>query len=525
MNSITLYNGTIFTGDRNKPWVEGLVIDQGKVVYSGGTSEALSYRSATKIDLKKKLVLPGFNDAHLHFVEGGKTLIGLNLREAENLEAFLERVREYAQGLDSGQWITSWGWDHENWPERRYPTRWDVDKVSANHPLLLFRLDGHVAVANSLALQIAGIARTTKIPGGEILLDSQTHEPNGVLRDKAAEFVARKIPRESLSYRKKAIIAALRYAARVGVTSLQEMETRTDDFEIYREFLEKGELSARIYVTPLFEDRNKFGEIPQNDILRVGGVKLFSDGSLGATSAWMFDPYDDEPDSTGLAIYSSDELQGLFEDAQRNNWQICIHAIGTRANHEVVKVFSSLLKNQPNILRHRIEHVQIIRNEDVREMARLGILASVQPVHYWDDQRWLVRRIGESRLPLAYRLGSFFRSKIPVAFGTDWPVEDLNPLLSLFSSVVRNNDLNTPDEGISLKTAIRAYTIGSAHAEFSENKKGRLVEGQFADLVVLSENIFKLPPEEFKNVGVDLTMVGGKIIFESQNEKFQKYLL
>lgn len=520
MKPTIFFNGAIFTGDSRKPWVEALVIEGGRIVFAGGQVEALSYSAETKIDLGGRLVLPGFNDAHLHFVEGGKGMLGLNLRDADSLEEFLVRIGNYARKLAPGKWITSWGWDHENWPEKRYPTRQDVDQVTPQHPLLLFRLDGHLAVANSLALKAAGIHGSKKIPGGEILLDSRTGEPNGVLKDKAAEIVASQIPRESLSDRKEAIHVALSHAATLGVTSVQEMETRLEDYEIYSELAEKGDLSARIYAVPLLENRNQFEGLPQNDFLQVGGAKLFSDGSLGAGSAWMFEPFNDEPNTTGLSIYSPDELRAIFEDADQKGWQICVHAIGTRANHEVVRAFESLLKSQRNARRHRVEHVQLIRDEDMRQMARLGLLASIQPVHYWDDQRWLVRRIGEGRLPLAYRLESFFRAKIPVAFGTDWPVEDLNPLLGLFSAVARSYDLNTPEEGISLKTAIRAYTSGSAYAEFVEDKKGRLLEGQFADLVVLSENIFKLPPEDFKDVPIDLTMVGGKIYYESQNAKF-----
>jgi len=520
MKPMILFNGSIFTGDSRAPWAEALVITGEKIAFAGSRSQALSDPTAIKIDLKGRLVLPGFNDAHLHFVEGGKALRGLNLRDASNLEEFLEQIGQYAQTVEPGQWITSWGWDHENWPEKRYPTRRDVDRVSPQHPLLLFRLDGHVAVANGLALKAAGITRAKKIPGGEILLDPQTGEPNGVLRDKAAEFVSRQIPPEPVSRRKEAIQTALLHAAKLGVTSVQEMETQFEDYKIYREFAEKGELSARIYVVPLFENRSLFEGLPENEFLRIGGVKLFSDGSLGASSAWMFEPFDDEPDTTGLAIYSPEDLQTILKTADQNGWQICIHNIGTRANHEVVHAFGRILKNRGNPRRHRIEHVQLIREEDLWQMARLGLLASLQPVHYWDDQRWLVRRIGERRLPLAYRLGSFFRAKIPVAFGTDWPVEDLNPLLGIFSAVVRNHDLNTPEEGISLKAAIRAYTSGSAYAEFAEEKKGRLQEGQLADLVVLSENIFKLPPEEFKNVTIDLTMVGGKIVYQSQHARF-----
>jgi len=514
------FNGAIFTGDSQMPWAEALVVAEDRIAFAGSRTEAMSDPEAIKVDLKGRLVLPGFNDAHLHFVEGGRVLTGLNLREARNLEDFLEQIGRYARTVTAGQWITSWGWDHERWPERRYPTRRDVDRVSPQHPLLLFRLDGHVAVANSLALKAAGVSRATKIPGGQVLLDPQTGEPNGVLRDKAAKFVAAQIPPEPLSRRKEAIRMALSQAAKLGVTSVQEMGTQFGDYTIYRELAERGELTARVYAVPLFENRDLFRGLPEDNWLRVGGVKLFSDGSLGAASAWMFEPYDDEPETTGLALYSAEELRDILETADQKGWQICIHTIGTRANHEVVHAFDRILKNRGNLRRHRFEHVQLIRDDDLGHMARLGLLASLQPVHYWDDRRWLVHRIGERRLPLAYRLGSFFRAKIPVALGTDWPVGDLNPLLGIFSAVARNHDLNTPEEGISLKAALRAYTSGSAFAEFAENKKGRLREGQLADLVVLSENIFKLPPEEFKNVAVDLTLVGGKVVYQSEQAKF-----
>ena len=515
MQPLVFFNGQIFTGSNANAWVEALVIEKNKIVFSGNNTGALAYRSPQKIDLRRKLVLPGFNDAHTHFAEGGKSLIGLNVRGAKNLANFVRLIRDYTHRLKPGEWVASWGWDHEGWPEKRYPVREDVDSATPQNPLLLYRSDGHVALANSLALKTAGIRKAFPVRGGEILVDPKTGEPTGILRDRAVHLVAKHIPGLPRSKRKAAIQAALKYAARMGVTSIQEMETLPEDFELYLELLEKDELTSRVYAVPLPENRDKFPEVPASDFLRTGGVKLFADGSLGAASARMFEPFNDAPDSTGLAIYGPGELKQVLQNFHEKGHQICIHAIGTRANYEVLQAFKDVLKAAHNTGRHRIEHAQMIRKEDLGLMAGLGLITSIQPAHYLGDRRWLVRRIGEKRLPLAYRIASFFKARIAVAFGTDWPVEDLNPLAGLFAAVVRSRDLYTPGEGISLSAAVRAYTAGSAFAEFSGRKKGRLLAGQIADFVVLAENIFEMPPEEFKDIPVVLTLVDGKIVHKT----------
>ncbi len=511
------YNGAIFTANPEQPWAEALVVEGEQIAFVGGKTNALAFAShaASKIDLKGRFVIPGFHDAHLHFAEGGFGLIGLNLRKARSLGQFVEILAEYLHSIPEGEWVTSWGWDHKSWPENRYPTRRDVDPVSPRHPLLLQRLDGHVALANSLALEKAGLRHPQKIPGGEIEVDPQTGLMTGILKDKAIDRVAAHIPPAPPARRRRALRAALALAARLGVTSLQEMETHPDSFRVYREWAENGELSARIRAVPLPEHIKNLSDWTNTPWLSVGGVKLFADGSLGATSAWMFEPYNDAPQNTGLAIYAPKELQELIAEFQAKEKQICLHAIGDRANHEAVRALCQAISHRGNTPRHRIEHVQVIREEDVRAMVSCGIVASVQPVHYLDDRRWLVERIGEQRLPAAYRLRTFFQRKIPVAFGTDWPVEELNPLQGIFAAVSRNHDLWTPQEGISLQDALLAYTRGSAFAEFTEKWKGALAPNFAADFVVLSENLFKIPPEEIPNVEVVRTVVGGKTVFEA----------
>ncbi len=515
-NRTLFINGTIFTANPQKPWAEALVVEGEQLLFVGSTGEALAFSSPAteKIDLAGKLVVPGFHDAHVHFVEGGLGLIGLNLRQARSLAEFVEAIAAYVKSIPEGEWITSWGWDHESWPEKRYPTRWDVDSVSPNHPLLLQRLDGHVALANSLALKLAGLQRAEKIPGGEILADAKTGQLTGVLKDKAIDRVLNHIPEISLARRRRAVQAAFKHAAQLGVTSFQEMGTHPESFRMYVELAEKRELTARVRSVPLRKDIEAFSDWKSTSWLSVGGVKLFSDGSLGASSAWMFEPYTDAPGNTGLAIYEPDELASIVREFHTEGKQICLHAIGDRANHEAVRALCGALAGEKNSLRHRIEHVQVIRDEDVQVLAECGILASVQPVHYLDDQRWLERRIGTHRLPTAYRLRSLREKKIPLAFGTDWPVESLNPLKGIETAVARNHDSWTPQEGLSPSEALLAYTRGSAFAEFTETWKGTLAPGFAADFVVLSENLFKIPPEEIGTVRVLRTIVGGRIIFE-----------
>ncbi len=515
-NKTVFVNARIFTADPKRPWAEALVTEGETIVFVGSNSGALAYQSShtRKIDLNNRLVLPGFHDAHLHFAEGGFGRIWLNLRAAHSLREFVGAIADFLSAVPEGEWVTSWGWDHENWPEKRYPTRQDVDPVSKNHPLLLQRLDGHVALANSLALKMAGVKRARKIPGGEIQIDPKSGELTGILKDRAIELVTAAIPPISKARRRKAIEAAFEYAARLGVTSVQEMETHPDSFELYREMLDRGEMTARVRAVPLPEHLEALAETGNPRWLVSSGVKLFSDGSLGAGSAWMFEPYADAPTSTGLAIHTESELHRLLEKFDRLGRQICLHAIGDRANHVAVQALCRLAAQNRNARRHRIEHVQVIREKDADAMADCGLVASLQPVHYLDDRRWLTKRIGPQRLPAAYRLRSLIRRKIPVAFGTDWPVEDLNPLQGIYASVSRNIDSWTPQEGISLEEALLAYTRGSAFSEFSESWKGRLLPGFAADFVVLSENLFRISPEEIPQVRVLRTVVGGKTVFE-----------
>lgn len=524
---LVLFNGRVFTVEKSLPWAEAIAVRDGKFIAVGANAEVkkLIGKDTQTLDLQGKLVLPGFNDAHLHFTSGGLYLLGIDLRPARDEKEFVSILKEYIKKLPKGEWVTGGNWDHENWPSKKHPGKELIDAITPDRPVLLQRLDGHMALANSLALKLAGINRGTPNPqGGEIVKDKKTGEPSGILRDNACDLVNAVIPPLTRARREQAIRTAIRHAQELGVTSIQDNSSR-EDLEIYQELLAKGELGLRVNAwrdSSCIADFSRIGigAAFGGPFLRLGAIKIFVDGSMGAGTALFFEPYADDPQTCGLPLYKENELNALVLAVDKAGLQIAAHAIGDKANAWILNALAQArLENGVRDSRHRVEHAQVVRPEDIARFRELAVIASIQPSHCIDDMRWAEKRIG-SRVNNAYRFASFLKSGVHLAFGTDWDVEPLDPRLGIYAAVSRELPAGGPaggwhpDEKLSLAEAIEIYTLGSAYAEFQEKMKGSIVPGKWADLAVMEKNLFEIPKKDILKTAVAMTILAGKIIYK-----------
>ena len=527
-----IINATVRTMDPQRPTAEAIAILGNRIVALGTTSEIqkLAGQNTKVIDAQKRLVLPGFNDAHVHFLSGGFQLSSVDLRDAKTPEEFAERIRAFASKLPAGSWITGGDWDHERWPEAKLPTKELIDRFTPNTPVFVSRLDGHMALANSLALKLGGVTSKTVDPPGGVIVRDANGEPTGILKDAAQSFVWNVKTESTFEEKLMAARAASNYAARLGVTSVQDVSAGSD-VGVYQTLLDRGDLKTRIYaMTPLpnWERLAKAGIRAHfgGEMLRVGGLKAFSDGSLGSTTALFYDPYKDAPDTRGIPsdeMFPEGAMLERVRGADRAGLQVLVHAIGDRANDLILSIFEQVEKeNGPRDRRFRIEHAQHIRPQDIPRFARDKVIASMQPYHAIDDGRWAEKRIGSERAKTTYAFRSLLDSGATLAFGTDWTVAPLNPLLSVYGAVTRrtidgkNPNGWIPQQKITVDEAVRAYTVGSAYAEFQESVKGTITPGKLADLVILSRDIFSIDPVEIENVKVLKTIVDGRVVYEER---------
>jgi len=527
---LVILGAKIWTGNPRQPYAEALAIGGERILAVGASADVRTMMGPKTqvLELKGRLVLPGFIDNHTHFVNGGFQLLSVDLRDARDPQEFARRIAERAKALPPGRWITGGNWDHELWPGAPLPRKEWIDPYTPNTPVFVTRLDGHMGLANSLALRQAGITRETPDPpGGTIVRDPQTGEPTGILKDAAMSLVYRVIPEPSDREYDEALRAALREAARFGVTSIQDI-TEWAHWPVYRRARERGELTVRVYArTPITQWERQRDLVARegagDEWLRLGGFKGFVDGSLGSTTALFFEPYTDAPHTNGL-LHSQMFPEGIMKQriaaADRAGFQCSIHAIGDKANALVLDIFEEVVReNGPRDRRFRIEHAQHLRPQDIPRMARLGVIASMQPYHAIDDGRWAEKRIGRERCKTTYAFRSLLDAGVRVTFGSDWTVAPLNPLLGIYAAVTRrtldgkNPNGWFPEQKITVEEAVRAYTVSGAYAEFAEHQKGSLEVGKLADLVVLSRDIFTIPPDEIPQVEVLLTIVGGKIVY------------
>ena len=527
---LIITNAKIWTVDRARPQAEALAVVRDRIVAVGSVSDVdVWHGPQTKVvDAQGKLLLPGFNDAHVHFVDGGDHLQAVQLKDAASPEEFARRIEQRAQATPKGEWITGGDWDETKWSPSNLPTKELIDPVTPNTPVWVNRYDGHESLANSVTLRLANVtAKTPDPPGGQIVRDAQGN-PTGVLRDAAQNLVDKVMPPMSHEHRMRAIHRAMEYAASVGVTSVQNMNPDYEEIKAYAELEEQGELTLRIYVAPLepqWKDQAKIGVRHGfgTSYLRMGAVKGYADGSLGSETAYFFDPYTDAPHSHGLLsdeMHPPSAMRQRLQGADAAGLQICVHAIGDRAISMMLDTYEQIEKaNGKKDRRWRIEHAQHMAAKDFDRFAKLGVIASVQPYHAIDDGRWAEKRIGPERIKRTYAFRTFLDHGVKLAFGTDWSVAPLNPMWTIYAAVTRatldgkNPGGWVPEQKLTVPEAVEAYTMGSAYAEFQEKEKGSITPGKLADFVILSDDIFHIPPASIKNVKVEATFVGGKVVY------------
>jgi predicted amidohydrolase YtcJ len=533
MADLILINGTIHTLDPARPRAEAVAIRDGRILKVGATAEVrgLAGKETRTIDLAGGFVLPGFIDSHTHFLNGGFSLSSIQLRDVRTREEFAAKVAAKVKDLEKGEWVQNGDWDHELFTPVELPRREWIDSVTPDNPVCVNRYDGHMVLANSAALRISGITKSTPVPpGGEIVKDPKTGEPTGILKDAAADLVFRHIPEPSWREKLKAAEAALKNAVEHGVTSVHEMADASS-FEVYQQLIRDGKMTARLYVYIPINDVDIYARLKLktpfgNDYLKIGGLKGFVDGSLGSATAYFFEPYTDDPKNRGLLapqMFPEGIMEKRIIEADKAGLQVAIHAIGDRANSLLLDLYEkAAARNGPRDRRWRIEHAQHLRPRDIARFGKLGVIASVQPYHAYDDGRWAEKKIGKERVRYTYPFKSLLDGGAVLAFGSDWTVAPLDPVSGIYAAVTRatsdgkNPGGWVPEEKISLDDAIKGYTTGGAYAEFAEKDKGTIRSGKLADIIVLDKDLFKVPAEQLMDVKVVLTIVGGKVVHDGR---------
>lgn len=535
---LLLHTARIWTGDAAQPEAEAIVAWQGRILFIGSSADAKArFRANRVIDAQGRRVVPGFHDSHVHFLGGGMGLAQVQLKDAADEAEFGKRLQLFDRQLPKARWLLGGNWDHDRTFKGVLPTAALLDKYVKDRPVFLRRYDGHMALANSAALKLAGITAQTPDPnGGEIVRLPGGKEPSGVLRDTAMGLVQQVISRSDSDQQEAwdALKAALQMAREMGVTSVDDMAGgSTQDqarlLRMYQLLLDQRQLTCRInlyWPLGLWQDWSSRGVMAHfgNDYLRIGGLKGYADGSLGASTAKMFKPYLHEPHQLGVWVTPPGAMKGLIQEADQAGLAICVHAIGDEANAVMLDIFADAAKNPRNPpRRYRIEHAQILRREDYPRFKAAGVIASMQPYHIIDDGRWAEGRIGKERCQSSYACRSLLDAGAMLAFGSDWPVAPLSPILGI-DAAVRRRTLDGlhpegwfPEQSITVAEALRAYTFGSAFAAGQEHIKGQLKVGYLADLVMLDRDLLDAQARsQLDTIKVLLTIVGGEVVYERQ---------
>ncbi len=526
---LVLTGGLIWTGQNGAVMGSGavtaLAVSDGRVIAVGSDEHIASLvgPETKKIDLGGRRVVPGFIDAHTHFLAGGFELSAVQLRDAATPEEFARRIAEYSS-QHSGEWVLGGTWDHELWGGD-LPRRDWIDSLTPETPVFVTRLDGHMSLANSRALQLAGVTADTEDPPGGTIVRYGNGEPTGILKDAAQGLVDAAIPERTEADMDRALEAAAQHALERGVTLVTDMGS-WDGFATYRRARAGGNLPLRVYAVVPLSTRERLTEYVAeqgrgDDRLFWGGLKAFVDGSLGSTTAWFYDPYEDEPGTTGLMVTDTAELRSAILEGDKSGMHLIVHAIGDRANDWLLDVYDEARRtNGDRDRRFRIEHAQHLSPTAVPRFGRASVIPSMQPYHAIDDGRWAVKRIGPDRIKLTYAFRDLLDAEAPLAFGSDWTVAPIDPLLGVYAAVTRrtidgaNPNGWVPEQKIRVAEAVAAYTSANAYACYMEDRLGTLEPGKYADLAVLSQDIFSIDPAQIKDVMVDLTMVEGVVVFE-----------
>jgi predicted amidohydrolase YtcJ len=527
---LVLLDGVVWTGASTPSRAEAIAVRDRRIQAVGSTADIrrMMGPETEVVELAGRMVTPGFVDSHTHFIPGGFQLSSVDLRDADSPDEFARRIGAFAETLPSGSWITGGDWDHEAWGGELPRREW-IDSLTPNHPVLVSRLDGHMALANSLALGLGGVTSGTPVPsGGEMVLDSVTGEPTGILKDEAMGLVGRAIPDYSEEEMDRALDSAIQYALSQGVTQTHHMGTSWAEFETFQRAEANGRLKMRVYsVVPLSMWERLRDYMAENgrgdDRLWWGGLKGFVDGSLGSTTAWFYDPYTDDPGTSGLLTTDTASLRQWTLAADAAGLQVIIHAIGDRANDWLLDLYAEAeAENGPRDRRFRIEHAQHLSRDAIPRFAAEGVIPSMQPYHAIDDGRWAEKRIGPERIKTTYAFRSLLDSGAPLAFGSDWTVAPMDVRQGIYAALTRrtldgaNPEGWVPEERIGLEEALSAYTLGGARAGFMEDKVGTVEVGKYADLTVLSQDLFGMDPVDIPLAQVDLTLVAGEIVYRRE---------
>jgi predicted amidohydrolase YtcJ len=519
-----------YAGAMEDKRVQAIAVAGGKITAVGANEEIQKLRGPNTqvVDLHGHFVMPGFNDAHTHLAFAGFAKLNVKLVGTKSLEEMQQRIAARSQTAAPGEWLLGEGWDHTLWASQKLPTRQDLDAVTGDHPAIFSRVDGHIAVANTAALKVAGITAQTADPhGGKIDHDDQG-EPTGILRETAQRAVRTKIPKPTPEQRRRGLELALADAAQWGITSVQDL-SEWDDFLVFEQLEKEGKLTLRVaewlpFDEPLEQLRRERDHHSASDsLLRTSMLKGFMDGSLGSHTAAMLAPYKDDAKNSGLPRYEQDVLNQKAAERLQAGFQLGFHAIGDRGTRMALEALAYAEQHDPagsRDLRLRIEHAQVVAPEDFKRFKDLGVIASMQPSQLLSDINWAEAHIGAERARYSYAWKEFLDNGVPLAFGTDYPVEPITPFRGVYSAVTRKNEAGTkeyfPEQKITIQQAIAAYTTGSAYAEFQERSKGVLAPGMLADFVVLDRDITKVPPPEILKTKVLRTVVGGKTVYEAK---------
>lgn len=522
-------NGKIWTGDNANPNASAIAIKGNNILAVGTDAEIkkLASSSTKIIDLKDKRVTPGFIDNHTHFYEVSGLLSAVQLRDASSRHEFTKRIGDFAAQMLPGKWMLNGIWDHEAWGGKLPKASW-IDSVTKKTPVYLWRTDGHMALANSVAMELAGIDKNTPdVPGGEIVRDKNGN-PTGIFKDAAMELIGKVVPPLIIDEQGDDFVKGIEHATRFGVTQIHDMGS-WDHLKAFKKLHDQQKLKMRVYsFVPLHTHSKLANYVAKNgrgdDLHRWGGLKGLVDGSLGSTTAWFYNAYNDEPDKFGFPLYDLKEFKSWIADGDIAGLHVTVHAIGDRANDWLLDSFEQVAKNNPenSQRRWRIEHAQHLSAEAIVRMNKLSVIPSMQPYHAIDDGRWAEKRIGGERIKTTYAFNSLFKAGAKVTFGSDSPVAPMNVMQGIYAAVTRatldgkNPDGWVAEEKISVEQALKAYTVNNAYAGFQEDKLGQLKAGYLADFVVLEQDIFEVPTRRIKDIKISMTIVDGKIVYQKK---------
>ncbi len=524
---LIVHNALIYTVDSTFNQFEALAVKDGKFIALGSSKEILEkYDAPEVVDAQERALYPGFNDAHCHFYNYGRFLQAADLVGTQSYEEILQKLQAYQQANPDKKWIIGRGWDQNDWETKEYPTKAPLDSLFPDTPVFLSRIDGHAALVNQAALDLAQVPVDAIVEGGKI--ERQDGEITGVLVDNAIGLVSQKIPPFTKAENEKALLDAQEKCFAVGLTSLTDAGLDKEMIELIDQLQKEGKLKMRIYAMISNTQANRDHYLKagpyQTDFLHVRSFKLYADGALGSRGACLLEPYADSPDEIGFLRASPEELEGWIAEIGKKGFQVNTHCIGDSANRFILNTYAKYLKG-PNDRRWRIEHAQIVHPQDVGTFSVYNIIPSVQPTHATSDMYWADERLGPERVKTAYAFQDLWRQNLLIPFGSDFPVEDINPLYGLHAAVVRRDAEGMPKEGFQRENALgrqvslKAMTIWAAYAAFEEKLKGSIAVGKMADFVILKEDIMKIDLEKLRDVQVWRTYLDGQMVYNSENKE------